>query len=533
MNCKYQIPRSERPEEVGVSSTVVKEFLDGMDAAGLEYHSIMVLRHGKVAVEFYNKPFSATAPHTMYSVSKTWTATAIGFAVDEGIISLDTKVIDIFPEYMPAKADPYLDKLTVKHLLTMSSGKSINLLEDKSKIDWLAQFFKSPWGFEPGTKFIYTNENIYMLSAIIRRMTGLTVRQYLTPRLFDPMGMDVPFWETDANGTEAGGWGLYVKTEDLAKLILCYAQGGKLHDQQIIPEWWTKEASMMQIDNKGNWAKDAAAGYGYCMWRCASVPNAYRADGMFSQFAIVMEDYDAAVIVTGGIVMEQDALDYLFQYFPKAFFDEKTESKETVEGWKKYLRSFTLDRPKKSIHSTLEAKLKGKTILVSNKKYLQTIGFPLSIMPIAVTYMTTDKAGNPDKFQLAFSESMMKIRWTEGDEVNTVYCGMDGKMRGGKITLGQIKYDVCAYASWLSDNVLEIHIRPYTTVAKRILRFEFEDENRCTIIPTCTPDVSSITHSLGLAAGDLIKNDTLLKLIPPFLEFLSKAVEPKLKGRII
>lgn len=532
MNLKYQIPRAETPEEVGVSSEIVQKFLDGMEKEGLEFHSLMVIRHGKVAVEFYNKPFSAEEPHSMYSVSKTWTATAIGLAIDEGLIALDTKVIDIFPEYLPEKADPYLDKLTIRHLLTMSSGKSINLLEDKSKVDWLAQFFKSPWGFEPGEKFLYTNENIFMLAAVIKRMTGLSVRQYLKPRLFEPLGIEVPFWETEANGIEAGGWGLYLKTEDLAKLMLCYAQGGQVHGQQILPEWWTKEASKFQIDNSENAAKDSSAGYGYCLWRCGTIPNTYRADGMFSQFGIVMEDYDAVVTATSGIAFEQNALDYLFQFFPNAFFDQTAVQKDTVPGWKKYLRSFSLEKPEKSPHSPLEETLKGKTILVSNKKYLQTIGFPLSVMPIAVTYMTTDKAGNPDKFQLAFSDSMMKIRWTEGDEVNTVYCGMDGKMRGGKIMLGQISYDVCAHARWLTDTVLEIHIRPYTTIAKRILHFEFEGD-KVTIIPTCTPDITSITQFLGASASDLIKNENLLKLIPPFLAFLAKAVEPKLKGRII
>lgn len=533
MNYKYQIPRAQSPESVGVSSTVVKEFLEGMADSKLEFHSIMVIRHGKVAVEFYNKPFSATSPHAMYSISKTWTATAIGFAVDEGLFDLTTRVIDIFPEHVPEKPDLYLEKLTVLHLLTMSSGKSINLLEDKSRVDWLTQFFKSPWGFEPGTKFLYTNENIFMLSAIIKRMTGLTVRQYLTPRLFEPMGMEIPFWETDANSVEAGGWGLYVKTEDLAKLMLCYAQGGKLHDQQIIPEWWAKEAPLFHIDNSDTTAKDCRAGYGYCIWRCGSAPNAYRADGMFGQFGIVLEDYDATITVTGANAMEQDALDYLFQFFPRAFLDETEKSPDTQPNWNKYLRSFSIDKPQKSPRSPLEETLIGKTMLISNKKYLQTIGFPLSVMPIAVTYMTTDKAGNPDKFQIAFTQGMLKIRWTEGDEVNTVYCGMDGKMRGGKITLGQIDYDVCAWAVWLTDHVLEIHIRPYTTIAKRILRFEFEDGGRVTITPTSTPDVDSITRFLGLSAGDLIKNENLLRLIPPFLAFLAKAVEPRLKGRIV
>lgn len=529
----YQIPRAESPESVGVSSAVVKEFLEGMKDAGLEYHSLFITRHGKVAVEFYNKPFCATAPHTMYSASKTWCATAIGLAIDEGFFSLDSRVIDIFPEYRPEKKEPYLEKLTIEHLLTMSAGKGINLLEDKSKIDWLKQFFKSPWKFEPGTDFLYVNENVYMQASIIKRVTGLTVLQFLKHRLFDPMAIELPFWETDEFGTEAGGWGLYIKTEDLAKLMLCYSQKGVLNGRQILPVWWTEKATQAQVDNGANVALNCSAGYGYCIWRCGSIKNAYRADGMFGQFGIVLEDYDATITITAAVAMEEESLEYIFKHFPRAFFDETKEVPDTVPNWKKYLRSFSVDTPMASKHFPMENSLRGKTILITNNRLLQTIGFPLSVLPIAVTYMTTDKAGNPDKFQLAFSDSMLKIRWTEGDEINTVYCGMDGKMRGGTIKLGKIEYDVCAYAYWESERVLEVHIRPYTTIAKRILRFEFDSENKVTVIPTCTPNIAKITEFLGASAGDLIKNENLLKMVPSFLNVLSKVIEPKLKGKIV
>ena len=226
MDTSKSIPRANSPKEVGVSSKIVKEFLDDALEMGYEYHSLMVIRHGKVAVEWYNEPYNKDTPQSVYSISKSFTSTAIGFAINEGLITLDTKLIDLFPDYPPKKPDERYEKLTVHNLLRMSSGKQPSFLSDKSKIDWIEDYINSPWVFEPGEKFLYINENIFMLSAIINRVTGMTMREYLTPRLFEPLGIDFPFWETDRNGIEAGGWGLYLKTEDIAKLTLCYVQKG-------------------------------------------------------------------------------------------------------------------------------------------------------------------------------------------------------------------------------------------------------------------------------------------------------------------
>lgn len=215
-----KIPRAESPEAVGVSSGCIKEFIDDLKANNIEMHSLMVIRDGKVAVECYNHPFSANRPHSCYSVSKSVTSTAIGFAVSEGLISLDTLVVDIFPEYRENKKDSYLNQLNIRHLVSMCSGKNVDILKDKGKIDWLDNFMKSPWYAKPGTDFRYVNENIYVLSAIIHKVTGMCIRDYLQPRLFEPLGIDYPFWETDRNGIEAGGWGIYLKTEDIAKIML-------------------------------------------------------------------------------------------------------------------------------------------------------------------------------------------------------------------------------------------------------------------------------------------------------------------------
>lgn len=528
-NNKYTIPPAEFPESTGVSSAVLKEFLDGMEAAGLEYHSLTVVRHGKIAFSFYNKPFGADVPHAMYSVSKTWTGTAVGFAVHEGYFALDTKVLDIFPEYRTKKFDENAEKLTVRHLLTMSSGKKIPFFSDKSKVDWLKQFFESPWAFSPGEKFQYTNENIYLLCAIIRRTTGQTVREFLTPRLFEPLGMETPIWETDPNGTEAGGWGLYVTADALTKLMLCYANGGKLGDKQILPAEWAREATKTQICGAEDAPLDASE-YGYCIWRVRTVPNAYRADGMFGQFSLVMKDYDAVITVTGANADEGRALDYLLRFFPRAF-KENASARITPEALAAYTERFSLEHPEKSVHSPLENEINGKTISVRGGKYLRRFGVPFSILPLPVTVMAADKAGNPDKLQLRFVSGAIELTWSEGKEKNRILCGTDGKMRYGKMTLGKAEYPVCAHAKWVSDTVLELHIRPYTTVVKRILRLEFKGKH-VILIPSGTPSLLSIADCLGGWTISSIKSSTLQKAVLGTLHGIARLLEPKLKGKI-
>ena len=232
------LPRSASPEEAGVSSVAVAAFMEDMKKSGIENHSFLILRHGKVAAECFFAPFTRDTPHAMYSVSKSFTSTAIGFAVEEGLLSLDAKVIDFFPEYRPAQPDEKLEKMTVSHLLTMTSGKNPSLLLDKTKDRWIKDFFNAPWISEPGEMFLYVSENIYMLCAILVRVTGISVTEFLTPRLYEPLGIPVPYWETDHHGVEVGGWGLMLPVEDFAKFTLCYAQNGVYEGKQVIPARW-------------------------------------------------------------------------------------------------------------------------------------------------------------------------------------------------------------------------------------------------------------------------------------------------------
>lgn len=158
--------------------------------------------------------------------------------------------------------------MTVRHLLTMTSGKNPSLLLDKTKDRWIKDFFNAPWISEPGEMFLYVSENIYMLCAILVRVTGISVTEFLTPRLYEPLGIPVPYWETDHHGVEVGGWGLMLPVEDFAKFTLCYAQNGVYEGKQVIPARWVQEATSVHSDNSANRDLDASAGYGYCFWQC-------------------------------------------------------------------------------------------------------------------------------------------------------------------------------------------------------------------------------------------------------------------------
>ena len=206
---KTALPRAAFPEQVGVSSEDILAFIDDLRQSDIEAHSFMILRHGKVAFETWRDPYTPDTPHTMYSISKSFTSAAAGFAIDEGCFSLDTKLIDIFPEYRPEAPDDRLEKVTIRHLLTMTAGKEVSLLSDKSKNQWKRDYFNASWYADPDdSTWLYISEGTYMVCAAIARTTGQSVVEYLTPRLFEPLGFSrIPFWETDCDGVEAGGWG--------------------------------------------------------------------------------------------------------------------------------------------------------------------------------------------------------------------------------------------------------------------------------------------------------------------------------------
>ena len=378
---KIKLSRADYPEQVGISSKVISELLEDFKEQNIEVHSIMILRDGKVAYETWAKPYAPEYPHMMYSVSKSFTSTAIGFAIDEGLLTLDTKLIDIFPEYRTKIPDENLEKLNVHHLLSMQSGKNVSVFSDKAKNHWMKDYFDASWKFTPGDgHWQYISENQYMLCAMLTRITGISVVEYLTPRLFEPLGIDIPFWEHDVDGIEAGGWGLYLKTEDLAKFMLCYQQYGKFNGKQVIPEKWTHLVQKIQANNSPfTNVIDSQCGYGYCFWRCGGI-NGYRADGMFSQFGIISNDDDIVFVITAGEINEQKTRDCIWRHFNKLII--KNDSEVTLDPLP--VLAPLPDDLAPHEHSPIESEIAGKTIYFQRNLILNAAGFPFSMLPIPI-----------------------------------------------------------------------------------------------------------------------------------------------------
>ncbi len=498
---KISLERADYPEQVGVSSKEIEALIADFKENNIEVHSLMIMSQGNVAFESWAEPYSPDFPHAMYSVSKTVTSAAIGFAVEEGLLSTDTKLIDIFPEFIPDKRDENLEKLDIHALLTMQSGKNVSVFTDKTKPNWERQFFESPWSFTPNDgHFQYISENQYMLCSAIHRLTGKSVIEYLTPRLFEPLGIDTPAWETSPRGIEAGGWGLFIKTEDLAKIVTCYQHNGVFNGKQVIPESWIRKTRRRHVDNSHvNSEPDSQCGYGYCVWHCAGA-SAYRMDGMFSQFGIIFKDRDASFIITAGEINEQKTRDAIWRHFPKGFIEPDSEPRYDAQIGLAPLD----DILEPTEHSVLEDTIRNRNIKFSKNLILETSGFPVSMLPIPVVYMSADKAGNITNVNFDFTDDECTMTWDEGDEHNTIVCGMDGKYRKSKIRLASMNFTAFSTAAWKDESTLVINMRPIESVCRRTIEFSFKDNNVVTFAPSSQPPTTTIAESLSGMSDSLM-----------------------------
>lgn len=529
---KISIKRAAFPEETGVSSQAVAELITDLKENNIEMHSIMILRHGKVAFECWRKPYGPDIPHTMYSISKSVTSAAVGFAIEEGLLSLDTKIIDVFSEFRPAKRDELLEKLTVFHLLTMTAGKDIGFTSDKARKKWIDEFFNAKWVFTPGESWRYISENTYMLAAVVNRVTGMMMVDYLMPRLFEPLGIDrKPFWEKSTEGVEAGGWGLFLTTEECAKFILCYSQGGKFEGKQVIPAKWAQDSVKKLVDNRREKddEPDTGAGYGYCFWRNAS-PDSYRADGMFSQFGIVFEKLDAVIVVTGCEMNERRTRECIFRHFPGGF-TAQSGNFSVYEKMKAQLILEPLGELPKLPRSRLEKSIAGKTMTINKPKLLSVAGFPVSMIPLPVLYMGKDKAGNIDKVSFVFSADECEMSWSEGKVRNTIICGMDGNARKSTIKLAGFELTANSSAAWENEHTLCVWMRPLEAICQRRLKFIFSGKN-VRFLPSTVPDSKCMLDYVSERIKIYVKNPAVSKIGETAVTKSIKIVEPVHRGKI-
>ena len=334
-SCSQPGDRLPRGKASAQMDSAFENYLKAVADSAEDLHSIMVLQHGKVLEE---KQIAPDTAHIMNSVSKTFTSTAVGFAIHEGLLSLDDKIVDIFPESVPAEPQERLSAITIRHLLTMNSGhgKDPTYAVRVNDSDWVQAFMEWPIEFDPGTCYCYNSLGTYILSAAVQKVTGQKVVDYLDTRLWQPLGIEKPFWQESPQGINTGGWGLYLHTEDLARMGQCLLKGGKFRGKQVIPADWVAEMSANQVPSAGAGLNemqvkaiqadesnpfraffdpensDWLQGYGYQMWRCRH--NAFRADGANGQYIIVIPDKDAVIVTTAHIQNMRQELNLIWDY---------------------------------------------------------------------------------------------------------------------------------------------------------------------------------------------------------------------------
>jgi len=446
------LPRST-PESQGVSSTAVLEFVEAADKQLETMNSFMLVRHGKIVAEGWWAPYHAEAPHSLFSLSKSFTSTAVGIAISEGKLSLDDPVLKFFPDDTPSEPSKNLRAMRVSDLLRMSTGhRDEPARKRRPDAHWVKTFLAHPVEFKPGTHFFYNTSATYMLSAILQQATGTPLLDYLKPRLFEPLGIEHPTWEVSPQGVSTGGYGLSIRTEDIARFGQLYLQKGEWRGRQLVPAAWGDGATRVQTSNGSDPKSDWEQGYGYQFWR--SRRAAYRGDGAFGQFCIVLPDQDAVIAITSGVKNMQAVLDLVWEKLLPAFKSETLaaddESRTKLES---RLKGLTL-RPQEGSSSPTSA---------SNKKYV----FPSN--DLGLEAISLEEGGKEDILKARFRGVEYRIP-----------CGR-GEWKPGRLAYGvkgTIDYIIsteqpeAASGAWTSDDTYVAKICFYET--PYIVRFRLK-----------------------------------------------------------
>jgi CubicO group peptidase (beta-lactamase class C family) len=378
-----RLPRSI-PEMEGVSSAGILRFVEAAEKSKNELHSFMFLRHGKVIAEGWWDPYKPDLRQSLYSTSKTFTSAAVGLAINETLLKLSDKVISFFPNDRPDSISAFLAALTVGDLITMTEGQDPDPTPIvKTSKNWVRAFFATPISNKPGTVFLYNSLGVFVLSAIVQRVTGQKEMDYLKTRLFDPLGITGMDWEENLMSFNTGGWGLRVKTEDMAKFGQLYLQKGLWNGNQLIPASWIEESSTAKIIQHPGLAQskkdssDWEQGYGYLIWRCRH--NGYRADGAFGQFIIVLPDQDAVIAIQAETSNMQNELNLVWDYLlPSIKKTKLPEDQKSQYALKEKLTSLSI-KPYVGSYSVLEANrgLNKYFIMDPNDNHYETISLQI------------------------------------------------------------------------------------------------------------------------------------------------------------
>jgi CubicO group peptidase (beta-lactamase class C family) len=429
------LPRNS-PESQGISSSALFAFIEAADKNIESMNSFMLVRHGQVVAEGWWAPYHAESPHSLYSLSKSFTSTAVGLAVAEGKLSVDDEVLNFFADDAPKEPSKNLKAMRISDLLRMSTGHEAEP-KRTPETPWTKNFLAQPVPHKPGTHFLYNTSATYMLSAIVQKATGMTVLDYLKPRLFEPLGIEHPTWETSPQGITTGGYGLSIRTEDIARFGQLYLQKGTWNGKQLVPAAWVEAATARQTSNGSNPKSDWDQGYGYQFWRCRN--GAFRGDGAFGQYCVVMPEQDAVIAITSGVKDMQAVLNLVWDKLlpamspaPLATDDESRKKLELM------LSGLTL-RPQEGSASPAQA---------ANKTYV----FPANEPKLEAITLQSDDKGDAVTLLARFAGIEHKIQ-----------CG-HGAWKNGRIAYSTFHDQPAAVSgAWTADDTFKAKICFYET----------------------------------------------------------------------
>ena len=468
------IPRST-PEAEGISSEAILDFVKAADESETtEFHSFMIIRHGNVIAEGWWDPFGPELKHTLYSASKSFTATAVGLAIDEGKLSLDDKLISIFPESLPDTVSSNLENLKIRDLLSMSAGQRRDSPIDVE--DWIKAYLENPIEIEPGTRYRYSSLASFMLSATVQKVTGEKVIDYLTPRLFEPLGIEGYDWETNPQGINTGGWGLRLKTEDLAKFGLLYLNKGKWNGEQILPEAWVEEATSVKIQQRPNMTQeerddsdDSVQGYCFQFWRAKH--NSYQVNGYAGQFVLIVPEKDMVVVFTAESRDMWGELGMVWEYiYPELQDEALPENKEAVAALKEKIASLNIPAPEKSTNEEMSSKISGKTISLDENK----LGFQNISLQFSDDICQMNLETNDGSYDISFGAG----EWKFGE---TTLHGPTIFPQAVNALNGLPPFKIAGAYAWTSDNTLELTLRYRSMHIKKYI-FHFNENDAVTLI---------------------------------------------------
>jgi CubicO group peptidase (beta-lactamase class C family) len=472
-----RLPRST-PENEGVSTAGILDFLTAVDSGNVELHSFMFIRHGKVIAEGWWSPYSPDYKHILFSASKTFTATAIGLAQAEGLLKVTDRVTSFFPYSLPDTISDYMKGMTIANLLSMSVGQDPVLMTSGNG-NWIRDFFAAAPVYQPGTVFKYNNMATFMLSATVQQVTGKTVFEFLNPRIFTPLDIHGIDWENSPQGINMGATGLRLRTEDMAKFGQLLLQGGMWNGKQLIPKEWVATATSFKIQSNdpGNTRpkanNDWEWGYCYQMWRGRN--NTVRLDGAAGQYVVLIPDHDAVVVMTGGTMFAQLELDLINNYLIPAIKSDKPlpADAQLYSVLQQKEKGLSLKpAAAASVRSEMEAKISGKEFMLGNNDLaMQSVYFTFNN---AVCDMAIKRNGNITVLKAGADNWKM----TNADLSFLIVPSLPGIVRtiDANYTVPLSTVRVGARYRWTDGNTLEIIARPVEeTVGSNVYTFKFSE----------------------------------------------------------